>query len=285
MVISYMNSSLSPPHGTSNSSAPSAQYGTSIPSQPSTRSMPPGRQNWSQYPGQINRSTTPEPQPPPVNDGKPTTRPIPGHPLLSRGRVLIYPPGYECHKCYNKGFRPVHASTFDPTPRALAPGDPSHPCLKCWRTYSHPYNAEIAQLDWNDVVTANRQRPISEALQGQPRNGPPQVSSPGPSMQPQFTGSPPPRSSPFGGPSSPRSRGRGSGFGGGFPGVIVVQTSGRGGGGRTTFTPGDARIGGRRCVKCDGTGRIRVFILESERCNMCGGLGRVFYKVVFNPLC
>lgn len=33
------------------------------------------------------------------DDGRPTERPVPGHPLLNGGRVLVYPAGYECHKC------------------------------------------------------------------------------------------------------------------------------------------------------------------------------------------
>jgi hypothetical protein len=52
---------------------------------------------WSQYPGQ--RSVTPEPQLRPPSDGKPTARPVPGHPLLKDNRVLVYPLGFECRKC------------------------------------------------------------------------------------------------------------------------------------------------------------------------------------------
>ena len=35
----------------------------------------------------------------PADDGKPTSSPTPGRPLLHRGRVLVYPLNYECHKC------------------------------------------------------------------------------------------------------------------------------------------------------------------------------------------
>ena len=36
------------------------------------------------------------------DDGRPTDRPVPGHPLLRHGRVLVYPNGFECQKCeYN----------------------------------------------------------------------------------------------------------------------------------------------------------------------------------------
>lgn len=33
------------------------------------------------------------------NDGRPTDRPVPGHPLLRHGKVLVYPTGFECQKC------------------------------------------------------------------------------------------------------------------------------------------------------------------------------------------
>ena len=33
------------------------------------------------------------------NDGRPTQTPVPGHPLLNKGQVLVYPAGHECTKC------------------------------------------------------------------------------------------------------------------------------------------------------------------------------------------
>ena len=33
------------------------------------------------------------------NDGRPTSRPHPGHPLLKDGNLLVYTKGYECKKC------------------------------------------------------------------------------------------------------------------------------------------------------------------------------------------
>lgn len=44
----------------------------------------------------------------------------------------------------------------------------------------------------------------------------------------------------------------------------------------TVLSPGDARIGGRPCFRCNGSGRIPVFIFDTERCPSCKGLGRVF---------
>ena len=37
--------------------------------------------------------------PPIVDDGRPTKKPVPGHPLLNSGKVLVYPAGYDCPKC------------------------------------------------------------------------------------------------------------------------------------------------------------------------------------------
>ena len=36
---------------------------------------------------------------PPASDGRPTTTPTPGHPLLRDGKTLIYPENYLCQKC------------------------------------------------------------------------------------------------------------------------------------------------------------------------------------------
>lgn len=32
-------------------------------------------------------------------EGRPTTTPVPGHPLLRGNKLLVYPPGYECSQC------------------------------------------------------------------------------------------------------------------------------------------------------------------------------------------
>lgn len=36
------------------------------------------------------------------NDGRPTNTPVPGHPLMNNGRVLVYPLGHECKKCTSR---------------------------------------------------------------------------------------------------------------------------------------------------------------------------------------
>ncbi|PVG00758.1 hypothetical protein CPB86DRAFT_782313 [Serendipita vermifera] len=242
-------------------------YGASFPPQPAVQTRPSMSYNspqmpgsWSQYPGQRPRARTPEPRSPPLNDGKPTVRASPGHPLIRNGQVLVYPLGYECRKCFNKGFKPVFASTFDATPRALAPGDPSNPCKHCWRHYAQLYTPNLAQQDWTNTVETNFQRPISE-LNIQPQGMIPPVNpvtfNPNNTMRPAMTGPPPMQQQRTGGP----------------PGQVWMQQNGQG---RGTFSPGAPRIGGRVCPRCHGTGRIRVFILDAETCGVCRGTGRVF---------
>ncbi|PVF95343.1 hypothetical protein CPB86DRAFT_593431 [Serendipita vermifera] len=91
---------------------------------------------------------------------KPTHNPTPGHPLLRYGRVLIYPQGFLCRECFNKGYQPApeFADTFYTS--AYAPGDPGHPCLTCWGKYGQEYTDDLEQMDWSDETTVNRQRPI-----------------------------------------------------------------------------------------------------------------------------
>lgn len=59
----------------------------------------------------------------------PTTLPTPGHPLIHKDQVLIYPRGYRCPKCNNTGFK--H-------------DDPFHPCKKCWRSHGQPFTRFLA---------------------------------------------------------------------------------------------------------------------------------------------
>ncbi|PWN94096.1 hypothetical protein FA10DRAFT_264681 [Acaromyces ingoldii] len=95
-------------------------------------------------PAQSNYAAPPGPPPPPRRNGEgssgspgatsqgyhPTTVPTPGQPLLRDGKTLVYPNGWKgCPKCQDTGFK--H-------------GDPSHPCKKCWSSYSQPYNPILA---------------------------------------------------------------------------------------------------------------------------------------------
>ena len=43
------------------------------------------------------------------DDGRPTRTPVPGHPLLNSGKTLVYPAGYECHKCMSLPFHILSA--------------------------------------------------------------------------------------------------------------------------------------------------------------------------------
>lgn len=155
---------------------------------------------------------------------------------------------------FNKGFRPLHASTFDSTPRSLAPGDPSHPCRRCWHRYAQPYNTALAQEDWTNMVDKNYQRPISDPAAVSPDSLPARDSvltatptGDAATLQPQYTGAP--------------------------LSVSWMQSTPSG---RRVLQPGDPRIGGRLCARCHGSGRIRIFILDSETCPVCRGIGRTF---------
>jgi hypothetical protein len=116
---------------------------------------------------------------PTVDDGKPTSRPLAGHPLLREGKVLLYPPRFVCDMCklflynvhclnfhrsflgFNKGFQPKRTNNSS-TVSAFTPGDPSRPCLGCWRKFGKEYTEELAKLDWKSAE-ANLQKPISRS--------------------------------------------------------------------------------------------------------------------------
>lgn len=64
---------------------------------PGSYAPPPGQPPARRPTRSADSSPTSGPSVP--NDGKPTTTPVPGHPLLNRNRVLVYPKGYQCQKC------------------------------------------------------------------------------------------------------------------------------------------------------------------------------------------
>ncbi len=93
----------------------SAPVGLSL-DNPSSTSVPPRRRHSGHSNEHIaqNRYSPPRGSPPPLpsgrspgpsgpDDGKPTRSPIGGHPFMNGGKILVYPTGYECHKC-NTGF-------------------------------------------------------------------------------------------------------------------------------------------------------------------------------------
>ncbi|KAH7910242.1 hypothetical protein BJ138DRAFT_132744, partial [Hygrophoropsis aurantiaca] len=62
------------------------------------------------------------------DDGSPTIMPVPGHPLLKNGMLLVYPGQFFCMKCRNTGYKNYQ---------------PSNPCRKCWTNFSKPYNGRL----------------------------------------------------------------------------------------------------------------------------------------------
>ncbi|KAI0343325.1 hypothetical protein BDW22DRAFT_1356945 [Trametopsis cervina] len=206
-------------------------------------------------------------------DGRPTETPVPGHPLLHKGRVLVYPAGHECSKCLNTGYK--HH-------------DPSHPCTKCWQKYGKPFSGPIAYAPWGDNAAQSRgnlnlQRPLralglSPPVQ-QHRHStsltdisvPPgggratlsrsasAVQRPASSSYPGMGYAPPFDSSPYPGPSAQYVPTHGPPP----PGAVVVRA-------------GDSRLGGRMCWRCDGAGTVSLFFFDQSTCDVCNGMGRVF---------
>ncbi|EKM50053.1 uncharacterized protein PHACADRAFT_264552 [Phanerochaete carnosa HHB-10118-sp] len=204
------------------------------------------------------------------DEGRPTMKPVPGHPLMSNGRVLVYPAGYECNKCNNTGYKQM---------------DPSNPCMRCWSKYAKPFAGPLTYAPWGAASASgnNFQQPLPSLPAGPAsashRLPPPPHGSlarsastsraPGyPGVAAHTTGAPMANggflstngyaspfhsSSPLSGPSSQY-------MGSPPPGATVVP-------------PGDPRIGGKLCWRCGGRGSVTFFIFD-ETCNVCDGLGR-----------
>ncbi|KAF9012155.1 hypothetical protein BDZ89DRAFT_1119045 [Hymenopellis radicata] len=161
------------------------------------------------------------------SDSRPTTRPVPGHPLLNAGRLLVYPAGYECYKCHNIGYKQ---------------NDPSHPCRKCWQKYAKPFTGALTYSSFEAGAPGRDtlQRPL-------PVLPPPQFNR----LSPQ-----------------PPWQQRG-------PTITPVNGYPRGQQNSVVYSPGDPRIGGRLCWRCDGRGLVSLLFLE-DSCPVCGGIGRLF---------
>ncbi|KZT36875.1 hypothetical protein SISSUDRAFT_1049288 [Sistotremastrum suecicum HHB10207 ss-3] len=161
------------------------------------------------------------------NDGRPTTNPQPGHPLLRNGKVLVYPAGYTCHKCNNTGYK-----SFDPT----------HPCSKCWDRYSKPYEGALLYAPWNPSdrdARSNFQRPLPIFRAPPPLSSSASYAPPPPVPSPMGMGAAPWQSQPS--LLSPGSRGM---FGPSSPPVAYTN---RPPPGALVVQPGDPRIGGTLC--------------------------------------
>ncbi|KAJ6494274.1 hypothetical protein C8R45DRAFT_1134991 [Mycena sanguinolenta] len=210
---------------------------------------PPGAQQYQPPAGLPPRTPSPARSPGGLpDDGRPTSTPVPGHPLLHNGNTLIYPPYHECHKCNNTGYK--HA-------------DPSRPCHKCWNRYARPYIAAGAAAS-SSFPQAQRQRPLPR------RYGAPSSSLyPGAAHGRAASASslyppPPPRPSSYPSSSSLAMYPSNANANGQYPSP------------QTVYTPGDARIGGTPCWRCSGRGTLSFLVFETMPCSVCRGVGRVF---------
>ena len=213
---------------------------------------------------------------PPASDGRPTTTPTPGHPLLRNGQTLVYPESYLCSKCMHftrSSCRAAPCSLTCSISNARKKGqntgyknfDPTHPCRKCWDRFGKPFTSILASSPWSgrgDSGSASQrgrsfQRPL-------PAFRPPQASSPLPPPPP-----PPPGvclASP--GPSV-------SGLQRSSSRAMPLQFGSTPPPGSTVVMPGDPRIGGRLCWQCGGRGTTPFLIFDELPCETCGGIGRL----------
>lgn len=187
--------------------------------------------------------------------------------------------------------------------------DPSHPCSRCWKKYSKPFSGPIAYAPWSSPTTADPHQPQSNLnLQRPLRLLPSPTGHPhlhrhtssltnlSPNAYPALSRSATTATAtlarrPSASLTSLSTRGTSDdaqanwiplpGGVGGFPssssdGRQYVQTHGPPPPGAVVVLPGDPRLGGRPCWRCDGSGMVSVFFLLEERCDVCNGLGRVF---------
>ncbi|KAI6112528.1 hypothetical protein F5141DRAFT_1107808 [Pisolithus sp. B1] len=228
----------------------------------------------------MSQPDSPASRPDVVDDGHPTRVPVPGHPLLRDGMLLVYPKSYTCWKCHNTGYKDY---------------DPSHPCRKCWDKYGKPYSGALTYAPWpsSDSTSNSRmQRPLPHHLaQTNPASGcrprmgcivpPPNlhsqhIQSPRPSAPHLRSVSEPPSLPPLSPSFTPIPTPRGNGPSyyiynpllgmGSSPPVPHAQP----------IPPGDPRLGGQLCLKCEGTGVNAVLLFDLAACQRCGGVGRVW---------
>ncbi|KAI9435212.1 hypothetical protein F5148DRAFT_47725 [Russula earlei] len=228
--------------------------GTATPPSPGTQQEQPHRPQYDPPPGppplprRPRAASTPNANRPtaaPARDGRPTTTPTPGRPLLFNGKTLVYSESYLCQKCQNTGYKGF---------------DPSHPCRKCWDRFGTPYTAILDSSPWGGQGTGT----TSQSQQGR------SFQRPLPALKPPQARLPPlpvadayrlPRCSsrawrcgtrrvpmPFGVPPPPDA-------------AVVL--------------PGDKRIGGRLCWQCGGRGKTPFLIFDELPCETCGGIGRL----------
>ncbi|KAG7093620.1 hypothetical protein E1B28_007284 [Marasmius oreades] len=227
---------------------PQSSEGNTAPSRASTTPSGPG----------VTADPSSGQPPASANDNRPTQTPAPGHPLLNDGKLLVYPAGFTCRKCNNIGYKKA---------------DPRHPCKKCWSKYAKPFAGALSYSDFSPNASTGSGTTFQKPL---PMQNPAQPVGPGPSNGypgaaahyqqshpppiPFHTSFPPHRPPP---PlQHPSIVVTGPGYRPYPPGSIV-------------YKPGDARIGGQMCWKCDGDGMVDMLFWE-DRCDVCGGTGRIF---------
>lgn len=206
---------------------------------------------------------------PPASDGRPTTTPTPGHPLLRNGKTLVYPETYLCQKCtFCTSCPPYCSPTFyrPKTRKGQNTGyksfDPSHPCRKCWDRFSKPFTSALASSPWGNQASGSASQRGRSFQRPLPAYKPPQAQAqppPPPPMPGNFPPSSPSRM------QSPNSR----------PMSMPVPFQGVPPPGSAVVMPGDPRIGGRLCWRCGGRGTTPFLIFDEMTCETCGGIGRL----------
>jgi hypothetical protein len=154
--------------------------------------------------------------------------------------------------------------------------DHRKPCKKCWSKYAKPFSGPLAYSYSSSATSSNTQninlqRPLPNLNQNtSPQRSPPQQTNrllrPPPhhplsnSRPASYNGM---RSSPPGGYLN-----RG-------PGIYTTSGFGQLPPGATVYRPGDPRIGGDLCWRCNGKGTMNIFI-DIINCPICNGCGRTF---------
>ena len=208
---------------------------------------------------------------PPSSDGRPTTTPTPGHPLLRNGKTLVYPETYLCPKC--TFLTPSSTCRYPRLSPQMRKGqntgyknyDPSHPCRKCWDRFSKPFTSILASSPWGSqgsgaMSQSERGRTFQRPLPAfkPPQVQPPRVQAPPPQPMP---GAYPQLSPPVMQSSTSR--------------VAPIPLGSIPPPGATVVMPGDPRIGGRLCWRCGGRGVTPFLIFDEITCDTCMGIGRL----------
>lgn len=135
--------------------------------------------------------------------------------------------------------------------------DPSHPCRKCWVKYAKPFSGALAYTPFNSATQAAGSKTFQRPL---PVFRPPQQQL----HQPHNHYGPPPPPQQMRSYPPPR------------PQIQHISSYAPMPRGAVVYRPGDPRIGGRLCWRCDGNGTVSYMLFDETTCGDCGGCGRVF---------